>query len=75
MKTILIVVIVIVLLIAACYATYKTTEIHELHKMRAAFEHYLDAHPLMNEGFKNGIERAEHIVDEEEEKVKHEIFG
>lgn len=58
----------LIVIAAGLYLTYKEASIHELHKMRAAFEHYLDAHPMLSEQFKSGMIEAEHIIDEEEKK-------
>lgn len=56
--------ILLVLLFLSSFLAYKFGEIHELHKTRAAFEHYLEAHPVARELLKPGIEVAEQIVDE-----------
>ena len=52
----------------ACYLCYKKGEVHELHKARAEFEHYLEAHPAVESVLKPGMEAAEHIIDQLEEK-------
>lgn len=54
--------------VVACYIAYKKGEVHELHKTRAAFEHYLEAHSSMRDILGPGLEAAERIVDQIEEK-------
>lgn len=63
-------ILIIAVIALACFISYKKGEIHELHKTRAAFEHYLEAHPALKEVFKPGIEAAEHIIDQIEEEDK-----
>lgn len=58
------IIIIILVLALACYISFKYGEVHELHKTRAAFEHYLDAHPLLNDDAVFGVQVAEHIVDD-----------
>lgn len=63
-------ILIIAVVVLACFISYKKGELHELHKTRAAFEHYLEAHPASRERFEPGIEAAEHIVDQIEEEDK-----
>ncbi len=58
----------LIICVAACYIAYKKGEVHELHKTRAAFKHYLEAHQAMSNVLGPGLEAAEHIVDQIEEK-------
>lgn len=58
----------IILCVLACWICYKKGEVHELHKTRAAFEHYLDAHPNLKNVLGPGLEAAEHIVDQLEQE-------
>lgn len=54
--------------VVACYVIYKKSEVHELHKIRAAFEHYLEAHSSMRDVLGPGLEAAKRIVDQIEEE-------
>lgn len=57
------IILIVLVLGLACYLSFKYGEVYELHKTRAAFEHYLEAHPLLNEDTVLGIELAENIID------------
>lgn len=78
MKTILIIVAAVIVLLVAFWSVWKTAKVSELHKVRAAFdnydhilkEHYGDQPTAKLEGFEEG----EKILDELEEKLKHELF-
>ena len=56
---------VFIIILAICsIISYKYGEINELHKIRAEFEHYLDAHSAVKDSIKEGIELAENIIDD-----------
>ena len=66
--------VVFVLIIILCLVSlisFKYGELKELHKVRAEFEHYLDAHRIIEDPTIDGIKLAENIVDRmiEEEKL------
>ena len=52
--------------------SYKDGALDSIHEMRAAFEHYLDAHQVSKE-YHKAFEDAEELMDEFEELVKHTI--
>ena len=56
-------ILLIFILALSSFIAFKYGKIHELHKTRAAFEHYLDAHPLLNDAV-FGIQVAERIVND-----------
>ena len=65
-KLIVICTLIVAVLAYACYRAYRHAEISELHKLRACFEHYLEAHTELSEEFIKGIKTAEDLIDLEE---------
>ena len=56
--------VLLVVIFIASLVSFKYGEIKELHKVRAEFEHFLDAHPTASDLVSDGIEVAEQIVDD-----------
>ena len=58
----------IIVCVTACYVCYKRGEIYGLHKAQVEFKHYLESHPNSEDLLGPGIDAAEHIINQIEEK-------